>query len=96
MVAPVTAREGYRSIPMRLIGSILVFGAWLALAVPAMASDNGEGLVGETDDRIITFAALGVIVFFTLVVIVGSAIQAALERRKEERKALELRRRVGW
>ena len=31
----------------------------LALAVPAFAHDNGEGLVGETNDRIITFFSLG-------------------------------------
>jgi nitrogen fixation/metabolism regulation signal transduction histidine kinase len=68
----------------------------LSLAVPALAGDNGEGLVGETDDRIITFFALGVIVFFTLVVILGSALQQLLEKRKEQRKAVELRRRVGW
>jgi hypothetical protein len=81
---------------MRLLAPILVLGAWLVLAAPVLASDNGEGLVGETDDRIVTFASLGVIVFFALVTIVGSTIQAALERRKEERKALELRKRVGW
>ncbi len=65
-------------------------------AIVVLASDNGEGLLGETDDRLVTFFSLGVIVFFTLVVILGSAIQARLEHRKEERKALELRRRVGW
>jgi hypothetical protein len=61
-----------------------------------LASDNGEGLVGETDDRIITFFALGVVVFFAVTVAVLSAIQARLDRRKEERKAAELRKRVGW
>jgi hypothetical protein len=60
------------------------------------ASDNGEGLVGETDDRIITFFSLGVVVFFTVAVILLSALQASLERRKEQRKASELRKRVGW
>jgi hypothetical protein len=59
-------------------------------------TDNGEGLIGETDDKIITFASLGVVVFFTLLVIVLSWLQGTLERRKEERKAAELRRRVGW
>ena len=68
----------------------------VALAAPALASDNGEGLLGETDDRVITFFSLGVIVFFTVFVIVASAIQARLDRRKEERKAVELRKRVGW
>jgi uncharacterized membrane protein YphA (DoxX/SURF4 family) len=62
----------------------------------AWAHDNGEGLVGETDDKIVTFFSLGVIVFFVLVVITGSTIQSYLERRKEAQKALELRRRVGW
>ena len=61
-----------------------------------LASDNGEGLVGETDDRIVTFFSLGVVVFFAVMVVLLSALQAALERRKEQRKASELRKRVGW
>jgi hypothetical protein len=61
-----------------------------------LASDNGEGLVGETDDRIITFFSLGVVVFFGVAVVLLSALQARLERRKDERKASELRKRVGW
>jgi hypothetical protein len=68
----------------------------LLAQIAVFASDNGEGIVGETDDKIITFFSFGVIVFFTVVVIVGSAIQAGLERRKQQRKAAELRRRVGW
>jgi len=70
---------------MRLLNEIVLF-----------AGDNGEGIVGETDDRIITFFSLGVVVFFAVAVILLSALQAWLERRKEERKAAELRRRVGW
>jgi hypothetical protein len=70
---------------MRLLGELAL-----------LATDNGEGLVGETDDRIITFFALGVVVFFTVLVIVLSALQANLEKRKEQRKASELRKRVGW
>jgi hypothetical protein len=61
-----------------------------------LASDNGEGLVGETTDRIITFFSLGVVAFFAIFVAVMSAVQARLDRRKQERKAAELRRRVGW
>jgi hypothetical protein len=61
-----------------------------------LASDNGEGLYGQTDDKIITFFSLGVVIFFVVTVILLSALQARLERRKEERKAAELRRRVGW
>jgi hypothetical protein len=70
---------------MRLIGELALF-----------ASDNGEGLVGETDDRIVTFFSLGVVVFFAVTVVLLSALQARLERRKDERKAAELRKRVGW
>ena len=81
---------------MRLLAPAAAFVLSLALAAPAFASDNGEGLVGETNDRIITFFSLGMIVFFTLFVIVASAIQGRLEKRKDERKAVELRKRVGW
>ncbi len=68
----------------------------LLAQITLFATDNGEGLVGETNDKIITFFSLGLVVFFTLVVILGSATQAALERRKEARKAADLRRTVGW
>ena len=68
----------------------------LLAQITMFAHDNGEGLVGETDDRIITFFSLGVVIFFTIVVILGSTIQGTLEKRKEQRKAAELRRRVGW
>ena len=61
-----------------------------------IAGDNGEGLVGETDDKIVTFSSLGVVAFFIVAVIVLSALQAWLDKRKEQRKAAELRRRVGW
>ena len=78
------------------LGAVLTLLISLALTAPAMASDNGEGLVGETDDRIITFFSLGVVVFFFTVVCLGSFIQSRLEKRKEARKAAELRQRVGW
>ena len=68
----------------------------LLTQLAVFATDNGEGLVGETDDRIVTFFALGVVVFFTVVVILLSALQGRLEKRKEQRKATELRKRVGW
>ena len=67
----------------------------LALAAPALAADNGEGLLGETDDKIVTVFSLGVLVFFTLVVFVGSWVQGALDRRKQARKA-GIRQRTGW
>jgi hypothetical protein len=81
---------------MRLIAPIAVFVTSLVLVAPAMASDNGEGLLGETDDKLVTYFCLGVIIFFALAVILLSALQGALDRRKEQRKAVEFRRRVGW
>jgi hypothetical protein len=81
---------------MRLLAPVLALGLLLLSAAPAFAGDNGEGLAGETDDRVVTFASLGVIIFFALLVILLSALQARLDRRKKERKATELRRRVGW
>ncbi len=73
--------------------------AALASAAPALAAgghDNGEGLLGETNDRIITFFSLGVVLFFFTVVCLGSFIQGRLEKRKEARKASDLRQRIGW
>ena len=68
----------------------------LLAEITTFATDNGEGLVGETDDKIITFFSLGVVIFFVLVVIALASLQHFLERRKEQRKAADLRRRVGW
>jgi hypothetical protein len=81
---------------MRLVAAIGPLAVSLLLTAPAFAGDNGEGLWGETDDKIITFFSLGLVVFFALLVTVASLIQQHLERRKEERQAVELRRRVGW
>ena len=69
---------------------------WLLLAAPAFAGDNGEGLLGETDDRLITFFCLGLVVAFSVLVTLLTVLQNALEKRKQQRKAVELRKRVGW
>ena len=87
---------GYRSTGMRILVPLVTLATTLVLAAPALAGDNGEGLLGETDDRIITFFSLGVVLFFALVVIIGSAIQSKLDKRKHEKKAADLRRSVGW
>jgi len=68
----------------------------LLATLALLASDNGQGLLGETDDKIVTYASLGLVVFFTLTVILLSTLQGHLEKRKEQRKAADLRRRVGW
>ena len=74
----------------------------LALAAPALAdgfgkgSGAGEGIVGETNDKVVTFVFLGVLGFFILTVVVGTLIQQALDRRKEAHKSIKMRQRVGW
>jgi hypothetical protein len=67
----------------------------LAIAAPAMAH-AGEGWAGELNDKIITFFSLGVMLFFVLVIVVGSTIQGRLEKRKEEKKAAQALARTGW
>ena len=60
----------------------------LAFAAPALAghNDNGEGLLGEANDKVITFWGMMLIFFFPAVALVGTAIQTRLERRKERKK----------
>jgi hypothetical protein len=62
--------------------AVLAVGAMLLGAAPAMAAD-GVGLWGRTDDKVITFFAFGVMIFFAGLVIVLSIIQMRLEDRKE-------------
>lgn len=67
--------------------------ALIVLAPGAMAAD-GFGLYGPTDDKVVTFFGLGVLVFFAVLVIALSLIQGRLEGRKEriERDLERLRR----
>jgi hypothetical protein len=81
---------------MRPLAAIAGFCLPLVVAASAFGADNGEGLYGETDDKVITFSALGLVVGFALLVTLLSILQGVLERRKEERKALDIRKRVGW
>jgi hypothetical protein len=81
---------------VRPLAAIAGFCLPLVIAASAFAADNGQGLYGETDDKVITFFALGLVVGFALLATLLSILQGLLERRKEERKALEIRRRVGW
>jgi multisubunit Na+/H+ antiporter MnhB subunit len=74
----------------------------LVLSAPALAdgfgkgSGAGEGVAGETNDKVVTFACLGVLLFFVLFVFVATYVQSSLEKRKEQHKAAKMRQRVGW
>lgn len=58
----------------------------LGLAAPALAAD-GVGLAGRVSDATITFFCFGVMVFFVLMVVLGSIVQARLDSRKERARA---------
>ena len=68
----------------------------------ALAHDGGEGLWGETNDKVITNAGFILIAFFPLFVFVMSMIQWRLDKRKDARKRAAKARtaradlRGGW
>jgi hypothetical protein len=78
-----------------LLTAVATLALTLALSSPAMAA-AGEGWAGELNDKVITFFCFGVMVFFVLVIVVGSSIQGRLEKRKNEKKAAQALARVGW
>ena len=81
----------------RTLSTALVsIGVLLVTAAPALADGAGEGWAGETNDRVVTFFCFGVLLFFVLVVCLGTVIQNVLEKRKNARKAAKMRQRVGW
>jgi hypothetical protein len=76
--------------------TVLLTVSSLVFAASAFASDNGQGLYGETDDKVVSFFGLGLVLFFFFVVVIGSTIQGILDRRKEEKKAAQKRQLAGW
>jgi len=90
-----------RSLHTALLAiSLLALTAPVALA--AEGHDGGEGLWGETNDKVITNAGFFLIAFFPLFILVMSLIQGSLDKRKDRRKAAEKARRAradqrgGW
>jgi len=66
--------------------ALLALTALLVLAAPALAHDGGEGLYGETNDRVVTNAGFILIIFFPLFIFAVSMLQWRLEVRKARRK----------
>jgi uncharacterized membrane protein YphA (DoxX/SURF4 family) len=65
-------------------------------AASAYAQTDGQGLLGETNDKQVTFISFGVLLFFVAVITIGTIIQSALDRRKQEKLAARSRQRTGW
>ena len=61
--------------------------ALLVLAPAALAHDGGEGLYGQTDDKVTTAAGFILIVFIPVFIFAASMLQGHLEKRKDARKA---------
>jgi hypothetical protein len=88
---------------MRSVRFVLLALALLALTAPAaVAHDGGEGLWGETNDKVVTNAGFVLIGFFPLLVFTLSMIQWRLDKRKDARKRAAKARtaradmRGGW
>ena len=64
------------------LASFAALVASLALAAPALADKGGEGLYGKTNDKVITNFGFGLMILFTLLVVLLSAAQGLLNRRK--------------
>jgi hypothetical protein len=72
------------------------------LALAAEGHDGGEGLYGETSDKVVTNAGFIIIAAFPLLVFLLSMIMRVLDRRKDARKKAAKARRAradlrgGW
>jgi hypothetical protein len=67
--------------------AMLTLTTLLVVAAPALAHDGGEGLYGETNDKVVTNAGFILIAFFPIFIFVMSVIQWQLEKRKYRRMA---------
>jgi ABC-type nickel/cobalt efflux system permease component RcnA len=71
-----------------LLAAALTTLTCLALLAPsALGHDGGQGLYGETNDKVVTDAGFILIIFFPLFILLMSLAQARLDKRKEARKA---------
>ena len=75
--------------PRRLLArtTYLALALALTLAPAAQATNDGRGFYGATNDKVVTDAGFILIIFFPVFIFVMSRLQAALDRRKEARKA---------
>jgi hypothetical protein len=86
----------------RTIVLTALFFAVMAPVALAEGHDGGEGLWGETNDKVVTYAGFILIVAFPLLALTLTLIQQRLEKRKDRRLAAAKARRAradergGW
>ena len=73
----------------RLLATVLSYALLVALVIApgALATNDGRGFYGATDDKVVTNFGFALIIFFPLFVFLMSMLQRKLEKRKEARKA---------
>jgi hypothetical protein len=87
---------------LRVIATTCLFLALSAPMALAGEHDGGEGLWGETNDKIVTNFGFILIAFFPLFIFFASMLQMRLDKRKDARKKAEKARssradlRGGW
>jgi hypothetical protein len=88
---------------MRVLKTSLLTLTLLAATAPAaLAHDGGEGLWGETNDKVVTNAGFILIAFFPTFILLASLLQWRLEKRKYARMKAQKARaeradvRGGW
>ena len=84
--------------------ALLTVVAFALTAPVALAGphDGGEGLYGETNDKVVTYAGFILIVGIPILILILTLIQSSLERRKDRRLAAAKARKAradlrgGW
>jgi hypothetical protein len=69
--------------------ALLTVVSFLLMAPVALADphDGGEGLWGETNDKVVTYAGFILIVGIPILILIFALTQMALDRRKDRRLA---------
>jgi preprotein translocase subunit SecG len=87
---------------LRLLALLAACLVTMALLAPLAMADNdhGEGLYGQTNDKVVTNAGFILIAFFPLLILILTLLQTRLDKRKAARlaakRARAVRQRNGW
>jgi hypothetical protein len=94
--------EGILRFVLRTIALTALFFTLSAPVALASDHDGGEGLWGETNDKVVTYTGFVLIVGFPILILILTLIQSRLDKRKDRRLAAAKARRAradergGW